>query len=157
MKKNGFMLAEVLIVSTLLIGVMVFMYTQIRTLTSNYDKTFKYNTVDGLYGAKVVYDFLLTENEYNAFNTTSFIDRNKLNKSTYFDALVEELGILKIVVSNDSDKVYNFLTNNYSNADGYDGSSEYYESFITFSTTLNSSGKHIIIAYNDGTFCDYKF
>lgn len=32
MKKNGFMLAEVLIVSTLLIGVMVFMYSQIRTL-----------------------------------------------------------------------------------------------------------------------------
>ena len=157
MKKNGFMLAEVLIVSTLLIGVMVFMYAQIRTLTSNYSKTFKYNTVDGLYGARVIYDFLITEDEYSSFNETSFIDKSKINKSEYFDALVEELGILKIVISDDSKNVYEFLTNNYSNANGYDGNSDYYEALITFSTTLNSSGKHIIIAYNDGTFCDYKF
>lgn len=157
MKKNGFMLAEVLIVSTLLIGVMVFMYAQIRTLTFNYSKAFKYNTVDGLYGAKIIYDFLITEDEYSSFDKTSFIDKSKINKSEYFDALVEELGILKIVISDDSKNVYEFLTNNYSYANGYDGSSEYYESLITFSTTLNSSGKHIIIAYNDDTFCDYKF
>ena len=157
MKKNGFMLAEVLIVSTLLIGVMAFMYTQIRTLTSSYAKSFKYNTVDGLYGAKIVYEFLMTENEYNEFNKTSFIDKNKISRLTYFDALIDELGILKIVISNDSKNVYNFLTNNYNNATSYDGNTNYYESFITFSTTLNSSGKHIIIAYSDGTFCDYKF
>ena len=71
--------------------------------------------------------------------------------------MVSELGILKIVISNDSKNVYDFLTNNYNNATSYNGKTDYYESFITFSTTLNSSGKHIIIAYNDGTFCDYKF
>ena len=133
------------------------MYTQIRTLTSSYAKSFKYNTVDGLYGAKIVYEFLMTENEYNGFNKTSFIDKNKISRLTYFDALIEELGILKIVISNDSKNVYNFLTNNYNNATSYDGNTNYYESFITFSTTLNNSGKHIIIAYSDGTFCDYKF
>lgn len=157
MKKNGFMLAEVLIVSTLLIGVMAFIYIQLRTLTVNYNKSFKYNTVDGLYGSRVIKDFLLNENEYSSFNTTSFVYDNKINRKDLFNALINELGIYKIVISNNVNDVYNYLINNYDNASSYDGNTEYYESFISFSTTLKDSGNHIIIAYNDGTFSDYQF
>lgn len=74
------MLAEVLIVSTLLIGVMVFMYTQIRTLTLNYTRSFNYNTVDGLYGARVIKDFLMNENTYKNFDSTTFVETNKINR-----------------------------------------------------------------------------
>ena len=77
MKKNGFMLAEVLIVSTLLIGVMVFMYTQIRTLTLNYTRSFNYNTVDGLYGARVIKDFLMNENTYKN------VQKNKIGDTLF--------------------------------------------------------------------------
>lgn len=157
MKKKGFMLAEVLIVSTLLVGTLSFMYIQLRTLTINYNKSFKYNTVDGLYGARIIKDFLINEDEYNLFNKTSFIDVNKINRIDLFNALVNELGIDKIVVSNNINSVYGYLTNNYENANSYSGKTEYYESFITFVSTLKDSGKHIIVAYNDGTFCDFKF
>ena len=147
MKKNGFMLAEVLIVSTLLIGVMVFMYTQIRTLTLNYTRSFNYNTVDGLYGARVIKDFLMNENTYKNFDSTTFVESNKINRKDLFNALVTELGINKIIV-----------TNNYSKASSYTGDTSYYEAFITFTVTLKEDkSKHIIVAYNDGTYADYKF
>lgn len=158
MKKNGFMLAEVLIVSTLLIGVMVFMYSQIRILTVNYSKSFSYNTVDGLYGARVIKDFLMSESTYKDFNSTSFVDKNNITRTIFFNALVSELGINKIVVSNKVTDVYNFLINNYSNAKSYNDDTSYYEAFITFVSSLKEdNNKHIIVAYNDGTYADYEF
>lgn len=157
MKKKGFMLAEVLIVSTLLIGVMVFMYTQIRTLTINYNRSFTYNTVDGLYGARVIKDFLANENIYNKYNETTFVEKDKINRKELFEALIEELGINKIIISNNSTNIYDYLKNNYSKAESYNGDVSYYESFITFAVTIKDEGKHIVVAYNDGTFCDYKF
>ena len=157
MKKNGFMLAEVLIVSTLLIGVMVFMYSQIRTLTNNYSRAFKYNTVDGLYGARLVEEFLYTENNYKNISTTKFVNENEINQKKYFEALINELGISKIVVTNNTANVYDFLKKNYDNSTSYIGNKDYYESFISFSTTLSNGNynRHIIIAYNDDTYCDY--
>ena len=150
MKKNGFMLAEVLIVSTLLIGVMVFMYTQIRTLTLNYTRSFNYNTVDGLYGARVIKDFLMNENTYKNFDSTTFVESNKINREDLFNALVTELGINKIIVTNNTTLVYDYLTNNYSKASSYTGDTSYYEDFITFTVTLKEDkSKHIIVTYND--------
>ena len=157
MKKNGFMLAEVLIVSTLLIGVMVFMYAQINTLTTNYNRAFKYNTVDGLYGAKIIEEFLYTENNYKNITTTKFVNQNEINQKTYFNALVNELGISKIIITNNSANVYDFLKRNYDNANSYSGKTDYYENLISFSGTLTSdnNNRHIIIAYNDDTYCYY--
>lgn len=157
MKKNGFMLAEVLIVSTLLIGVMVFMYAQIRTLTSNYNKAFKYNTVEGLYGARIIEELLYTENNYKNITTTKFVNINEINQKSYFESLIKELGINKIIVTNNTSNVYNFLKQNYGNSNGYLGTNSYYEPFISFSSTLSNDGinRHIIISYNDNTFCDY--
>lgn len=162
MKKNGFMLAEVLIVSTLLIGVMVFMYSQIRTLTINYNKSFKYNTVEGLYGARIIRDFLETENNYKTVGNPKFVERNSINNKDYFDKITEELGITKIITTNNSKAVYSYLKNNYDNAasyqtSAYNGQTNYYESLITFASTLTENGNHIIIAYDDDTYCDYKY
>ena len=158
MKKNGFMLAEVLIVSTLLIGVMVFMYTQIRTLTLNYTKSFNYNTVDGLYGARIIKDFLMNENTYKDFDSTTFVEIDSINRKDLFNALVTELGINKIIITNNNIQVYDYLTNNYNNANSYTGDTSYYEAFITFTVTLREdNNKHIIVAYNDDTYADYKF
>jgi len=158
MKKNGFMLAEVLIISTLLIGVMTFMYTQIRSLNNAYSREFKYNTVDGLYGARVLKEYLDTKYNFNTLNTTEFINKNTLN-SNYFNKLTQKLGVLKIVITNNNANVYNYLTNNYNINSPYIGTdTSYYEKMIEFSTTLDHDNKkHIIVAYEDGTFCDYKF
>ena len=158
MEKKGFMLAEVLIISTLLIGVMTFMYTQIRSLNNAYTREFKYNTVDGLYNARIIKEYLDTIYNFDSLNKTEFINKDTIN-STYFNKLTEKLGILKIVVTNKNNEVYDYLTNNYSSNIPYIGNdTSYYEKLVEFSITLEKdTKKHIIVAYEDGTFSDYKF
>lgn len=155
MNKKGFMLAEVLIVSTLLIGLMSFMYIQINSISKAYSREFKYNTVDGLYGARIIKEFLDTKYDLDSITSTFFINDN----SSYFNKLTQKLGILKIIVTNKNGNVYDFLVNNYGNNLPYiSNDTSYYEKLIEFSTDLkNDSNKHIIVAYDDGTFCDYKF
>lgn len=155
MNKKGFMLAEVLIISTFLIGVMSFMYIQINSISKAYSREFKYNTVDGLYGARIIKEFLDTKYDLNSITTTFFINDN----SAYFNKLTQKLGVLKVIVTNKSEDVYNYLINNYDNNLPYiTNDTSYYEKLIEFSTDLkNDSKKHIIVAYDDGTICDYKF
>jgi len=158
MEKKGFMLAEVLIVSTLLIGVMSFMYVQTNSINKAYSREFKYNTVDGLYGARIIKEFLSIKYNLNNLNATSFVNKNSLN-SNYFNKLMEKFDILKIIITNNNENVYNFLVNNYSQNTPYIGTdSTYYEKLVEFSSKLENDGKkHIIVAYKDGTICDYKF
>lgn len=154
MKKKGFMLAEVLIVSTLLIGLLSFMFIQIKSINSAYSREFKYNTVDSLYGARVIKEYLDTKYDFNTLNTTQFININ----SNYFNKLVEKLGVLLIIFSNNN-SVYEYLTENYDLAQNYIGANNsYYEKIIEFSTKLEfNSKKHLIILYEDGNICDYQF
>ncbi|MBE6151801.1 MAG: hypothetical protein E7165_00590 [Firmicutes bacterium] len=52
MKKNnqkGFMLVEAFVVSTIVLGVLVFMFIQIRTIVNGFNKSFSYNTIPGIY------------------------------------------------------------------------------------------------------------
>jgi len=164
MNKKGFMLAEVLIVSTLLIGTMGFMFIQINSITKAYAREFNYNTVDALYGAHVLKEYLDTKNYFFNVNTTKFIDKNEVN-SSYFNTLVEELGVLKIIITyysedNNNEDIYEYLRNNYSNNTPYIGTdTSYYEKLIEFSTSLTYDNNYyyMVVAYEDGTFCDYRF
>lgn len=51
MKKNnrGFMLAEVFIISSFVLGILVYMFVQINSIMRNYNRSFSYDTVSGLY------------------------------------------------------------------------------------------------------------
>lgn len=66
MKKNnqkGFMLVEAFIVSTFVIGILVFMFVQIRTITNGYNRSFSYNTIPGIYIANEIGKFVIN-NDY---------------------------------------------------------------------------------------------
>ena len=100
----------------------------------------------------------IIENTYKNFDSTTFVESIKINRKDLFNALVTELGINKIIVTKKTKLVYDNLTNNYSKASSYTGDTSYYEDFITFTVTLKEDkSKHIIVAYNDGTYADYKF
>jgi len=69
MKKNnqkGFMLVEAFIVSTIVLGVLVFMFVQIRTIVNGFDKSFSYNTVPGIYITNELSKFI----DENGYDTT---------------------------------------------------------------------------------------
>ena len=66
MKNNnkGFMLAEVFIVSSFVLGVLVYMFIQMNSIMKNYNKSFSYDTVQGLYITNEVKKYL----NYNSSN-----------------------------------------------------------------------------------------
>lgn len=60
MKKNnkGFMLAEVFIVSSFVLGVLVYMFVQINSIMKNYNRSFSFDTIPGLYITNEVNNYL---------------------------------------------------------------------------------------------------
>ncbi len=65
MKKRfnkGFVLTETLIVSTMLVTVLVLMYSQFKNVTKSYDQSFQYNKVDSLYALYNVKKYIQKEN-----------------------------------------------------------------------------------------------
>src|SRR5574344_1738439 len=87
MKKSnnkGFMLLETLIVSTVILSTLVFLYIQFVNVKSSYEVSFRYNTIPGLYMAKEVSTYL-TENGYTSLQTS--LDNNLTTNNGYINII----------------------------------------------------------------------
>lgn len=58
MNNKGFLLIETLIVSAFVLGVLVIIFLQFKTLLVNYNHTYDYNTVEGIYNLNAVKTYL---------------------------------------------------------------------------------------------------
>ena len=89
MKKKdnrGFMLTETLIVATLLITVLLFMYVQFKNVMRSYERSFKYNTINNIYALNNVKKYIESENYVlmaNSLFNKDFLELNKC-QSVYF-------------------------------------------------------------------------
>lgn len=87
MKKNdrGFLLAEVFIVSSFVLGVLVYMFIQINSIMKNYNRSFSYDTVQGLYITNEVMNYVKTTEDPNkiedACNNYEILELNDEIKS----------------------------------------------------------------------------
>ncbi len=145
MKKNnqkGFVLAEAFIVSTFVLGILVFMFIQIKTIINGYDKSFTYNTIPGIYNTKELekfikktdYDSLITEVDNNSY---VILDSNNINYSDIFG-----LSNVKTLIISKGD-----LTDLKSNT-------SLSPKFLNYIKTLSngSSNYQYIVEFNDDTF-----
>ena len=64
MKKNnrGFMLVEILIVVTVIVTSMIFLFVQISNMNNSYDEVFKYDTITSIYAMENIKKFLVNDN-----------------------------------------------------------------------------------------------
>lgn len=67
MNKKGFTLIETLIVSTIVSGILVYLFIQLSYLKRSYNVSFKYNTVNDLYALEDICEYV------NSLNNRSFI------------------------------------------------------------------------------------
>ena len=85
MKKNnkGFMLAELVIVSAVVIGTMVALYTGFNKASINYKERSKYYSIDCLYAGQTIKNLLIDEFKLTDLlnNTENYIDINEYCKS----------------------------------------------------------------------------
>lgn len=58
---KGFMLAETLIVTAFVAGVLIFLFMQFTNISKNYEDNYTYNTVESLYALEDIKDYLLED------------------------------------------------------------------------------------------------
>lgn len=151
MKKNnrGFTLVETLVVSSFIVGILIFLFAQFSKLKKNYDASFEYNTVPALYKAKNINryvsssgnDLLVSEIEKseNGFIDITDCPMDYLEKIDYCSQLFSDLGVVTVLVTKEStfktglqeylkvnnttyhEKLYQFVKNLSINNENYDG------------------------------------
>lgn len=163
MKKNnnkGFILLETLIVSTFVIGVLVFLYVQFNNIKRSYDESFKYNSIPGLYGAidikkyfnNIGYNTLKTELQNSSLGYIELSSSYISGDSNYYDTLTNSLNIKYILFTQDNlDTLKSYLTNNQETfITTY--TSNLYEYVNRTSINSTSNNYRLFIAYNDNTY-----
>ncbi|MCM1370489.1 MAG: glycine rich domain-containing protein [Clostridium sp.] len=113
MKKNekGFILTEVLIISAIVLGVLVFMYAQFRNINVSFRQTYRYNTVEGIYKANEIKKFIesdainsmisLLNDENKTYIDITECDVSTYNNPSFCKILYEKLGIKSVLLLNE--------------------------------------------------------
>ena len=79
MKKNdskGFMLAETLVVTAFVAGVLIFLFIQFSRLSNMYNEYYSYNTTESLYALDDIKDYIISDaTAYNYISTNISTDK----------------------------------------------------------------------------------
>lgn len=162
MKKSnqkGFMLVEAFVVSTVVLGVLVFMFVQLRTVVSGFDRSFSYNTVPGIYIANELGDFIVSHdydnlkqkvnvNGYIVQNIDSYIDSD-YETNILWNEMLKAASIKNVVISTEDAAAIKTSNNVLSSVK--------LEDYIKFlSVDGNSNQYRIIVEFNDDTYASVK-
>ena len=157
MNKKGFMLLETLVVSTFILGILIFLFIQLSTIKRAYDTSFHYNTITGLYHAKEFSKFLL-ENGYDQVdnklaNTTSgYVDITSCpNLGLLCGKIEKEINAKRILyVSENISSLQNNLSTSQFDTNLFNSE---LKKFILQMNSVEPTGKNrLIIEYNDNTY-----
>ena len=148
------MLTETLIVATLLITVLLFMYVQFKNVMRSYERSFKYNTINNIYALNNAKKYIESENYVLMANSLFNKDYLELNKcqSVYFkdqnycNELMQNLNIKKLYLTQQNlqyikDKKI------------FDSNTQEFIDSIDFNT---DDGYRLIAKFNDNTYGTLK-
>ncbi len=157
MKKSynkGFMLAETLIVTTFVAGVLIFLFIQFSNLNKNYDDSYKYNTVEGIYSAKNIIDYIKSDTaalttigeNVNYSSNLNITDCNIFSDIDYCLLLFELENIKKI-----------YIASNYFDKTTFSNASSSIQKFINKINAESDEKYRIVVEFNDETFATLRF
>lgn len=110
---KGFMLAETLIVTTFVAGILIFLFIQFTNLGKSYDDSYIYNTPEGLYALEDMKEYINTDSDLLLYieeniGTKKYIDLTDCSlfkNKEYCTNLIKIENIDKIfITTNDFDK-----------------------------------------------------
>lgn len=166
LNNNGFMLLETLIVSTVILGTLVFLYVQFVNVKSSYEVSFTYNTVPGIFMSKEIADFIsgLGINDYTSLQNRlsdsddgyvsidpKGTDFTSVNDTNLYKAMVSSMNISYVLFVNDD------LTNlkTYLSGNANDISDIFQPAFKKYILSLNTDNtqkNRLIVEFDDETF-----
>lgn len=166
---KGFMLAEVVVTSTIVLTALVSLYTTFSKLNSNYNTRKNYYNIDGMYAIKGMINYSIETNKLNEilsdettnFNKFYFIENANCNSpylnDNYCSALVDLYGIQNMVIvsykGNDKKSAVDLI--NPSNETFKD-----YIDFVKKYYNFNDNSKYnylILVEYNTSDSKDLKY
>ncbi len=157
--EKGFALTEILILSAVVIGVLTFMFIQFKTINRSYQRSFQYDTPEGLYIANNILKYI-DDGNYDALverlsiNSKGYIDitdcdMDLYNTSSFCEDLYEKSGIEQIIFTKENPSEIKKNIKNFSND---------MQDFIKQIKTINSESDYrIIIKYTNDTFATMRF
>ncbi len=161
MRKNnkGFVITEVLILSTVIVGLLVFMYIQFKNINRSYQYSFTYDTVEGMYLANNIINYI-NEKEYDTLveklnqSGKNYLDITKcdvdiFSTSSYCQKLFDASKVEQVIFTEEN--LSKLKTN-------MNGINEDMKKYINQIQTINSKTDHrIIIKYKNQTFTTMRF
>lgn len=156
---KGFVITEVLILSTIIIGVLVFMYAQFKSINRSYQYSFEYDTVGGMYLANNIVNFINDDNydklveklvtEDERYIDITNCDENLIKSYNFCTMLMEQSQVEKVIFTEEN---LNKLKQNM-----LDLEPDLKNYINQISTTNERNDYRIIVKYTDGTFASMRF
>ena len=153
-KNRGFMLAETLLVTTFVAGVLIYLYIQFSNLESNYSESYSYNPVNDLYSLQDVVILLHSDS-----NAMKYIRKN-LADEKYID-------ISNCSIFTDYDKCHKlfnainvdeiFITSNIVPKQVIQDYSKNFTKFINKINTNGSEVYRVVASFNNNTYATIRF
>ena len=162
MRNNkGFMLLENLIVSTILVGVLIFLYIQLVNVKESYDNSFQSNTVPGLYVSKEIAEYIFANDTVynslvNRLNNSQYgyveISSSDVNFKELFNgkSLSPSMQVETIIFTDDNEKLdelKNSLVQKVSISNNVN-----FNNFILKMNTKRTKYKRLFVEFKDKTF-----
>lgn len=158
-KKMGFVLAETIAISTVVLGALIFIYVQFVSINNSYYTSFKYNTVDNLYKVNNLVEFLEDDYEEQMLKDLNASEHGYLditNISKYYieyelwNTLVSTSNIKQVIFTFDNTE---FLKENLSNISSF---SENMKKFISKTSSQDSVKYRVVVEFENDEFATLK-
>lgn len=159
MKKNnklGFVLAETIIISTIVMTSLVFIFVQFSSINNSFNRTFKYNSVNNLYLTNNIKEYINNDGidkVITALNQTNvgYIDITSCPVSyfteyLYCRALMDNINAKKVLFTRND--VY-YLQDN---IDSYNEFENSLKTFIKYISPVGNNSYRIIVQFEDDTY-----
>lgn len=162
MKKSnkGFVITEVLIISTIIMGILIFVYVQFKNINRNYQRSFVYDTVSGMYAA---HDFInyINDGSIDALksalgNSSDYYvdltdcDVSLVMNSSYCELLVNKYNVNQVVFARED-------LNDLRNSNPLDIEQDMIDYIKYINVMGDSTDYRLIIKFNDNSFASCRF
>ena len=149
--KKGFVLAETIAVSVVVMTSLVLIYTQFMYLSKSYARTFTYNSVNNLYLANNIKKYINSDglsNLINGLENSNYIDitscsTDYFTEYIYCETLIDSLDVKQVIFTKSN--LDDLKTN-------MDGLSEKMKQFINYINYKNTNNYRIIVEFNDESY-----
>lgn len=154
MNNKGFILAETLIVTTFVAGILIFIFIQFTSVSQTYEDSYKYNTVEDLYALEDIKNYILSD-----IGAIKFIDESinpdKIIYITNCSIFTNEDYCKKIFELEEIEQI--IVSNNYFEPNNISVSDEEFSSFIKKIKGTEKQKYRLIASFKNHTYATLRF